>query len=270
MATFHPFMRTQSSGDHGKQEPWSFGKDALDIVRRFIKLRYRLLPYIYTAFYQYAKNGTPILRPLPFMDQEDHDTWYREDEFMLGENILVCPVFESGTSGRNVYLPNGFWYDYWSDEKLEGKKEHWIETPLETIPIYIRPGAVLPTYPTMNYVGEKPIDQLKLDIYYVDGQLRSGLYEDRGEGYGYTRGYFNEKVFHVKGNQNSLQIYQHVSGNFDPEYKSLEVRFHGLPFNPTKLAIDDKVVMEFNEKIPLPETMEIAKDFSELKIYSED
>ena len=148
LATFHPFMRTDSSGDHGNQEPWSFGEEALSIVRSFINLRYQLLPYLYTTFYQYVKRGTPMLRPISFLDIHDPDTYYREDEFMIGDRLLVCPVLQAGAEGRKIYLPEGPWYSLWDDSIVEGKKEVWVKCGLHQIPLFVKPGSVIPMYHT--------------------------------------------------------------------------------------------------------------------------
>jgi len=94
LGVFHPFFRVHSSGDHGEQEPWSFGEEITDISRKFIEIRYELLPYIYTAFWKYIEHGTPIIKSLVMFDQEDVQTHYRTDEFIFGEEILVCPINE--------------------------------------------------------------------------------------------------------------------------------------------------------------------------------
>ncbi|MBT8239398.1 MAG: DUF4968 domain-containing protein, partial [Croceitalea sp.] len=99
LGVFHPFCRVHSSGDHGEQEPWSFGSEVTDIVRKFIELRYQLMPYLYTMFYRYIKEGIPMLQSLVYYDQEDTQTHFRTDEFLFGEQILVCPVQEPNAQG---------------------------------------------------------------------------------------------------------------------------------------------------------------------------
>lgn len=239
LATFHPFMRTHSSGDHGNQEPWSFGEDALSIVRSFINLRYQLLPYLYTTFYQYVKRGTPMLKPISFLDIHDPDTYYREDEFMIGDRLLVCPVLQAGAEGRRVYLPEGPWYSLWDDSLVEGKKEIWVKCGLHQIPLFVKPGSVIPMYPIQQYVGEKKITQLDVHVYYTSGREENFLYEDRGDGYDYKRGYFNEKVFKVDGQSDQIRILQHRSGEYQPSYDSYRIILHGLPFVPSTITIDE-------------------------------
>ena len=87
LGVFHPFCRTHSSGDHGEQEPWTFGDEITGIVKKYIELRYQLLPYLYTTFWQYASSGTPMLRPLAFLDGKDPNLIHRTNEFLCGDHV---------------------------------------------------------------------------------------------------------------------------------------------------------------------------------------
>jgi alpha-glucosidase len=232
LAIFHPFCRTHSSGDHGHQEPWSFGKGALNIVRKFIELRYRLLPYLYTTFYQYITDGTPMLRPLSFMAQDDEDTWYREDEFFSGDHILTLHMNGPGTLGRHAYLPKGNWYDYWTDAILEGGSEQAFVCQLDQALFFIREGAVIPLYPVMQYVGEKKIEIVELHIYFLIGHEKSELYEDAGDGFEYKKGDMRLSAFTVNGTEHNLCLKQERLGTYEPEYGIFELHFHGLPGAP--------------------------------------
>ncbi|MEQ8925562.1 MAG: glycoside hydrolase family 31 protein, partial [Fulvivirga sp.] len=131
LATFHPFFRTHSSGDHGDKEPWQFEDKYLNIVRRFIELRYELMPYLYTTYWQYAEFGNPMLRSLSIAYQHDLETLNREEEFLFGDHILVCPISEKGAISRNMYLPEGNWVNFWTDEVVQGKTEITVNAPLD-------------------------------------------------------------------------------------------------------------------------------------------
>ncbi|MBK6565148.1 MAG: DUF4968 domain-containing protein [Saprospiraceae bacterium] len=155
-AVFHPFCRTHSSGDHGDQEPWSFGEDTLNIVRKFIELRYQMLPYIYSVFYEYVAEGKPMIRPIAVYDQFDKETLYRADEFLLGQQILVCPVLEPNAHSRFVYLPKGIWYHLFTDEKYDGGKELSILTPIDHIPVFVAGGQFCLIFPFSNTSEKKP------------------------------------------------------------------------------------------------------------------
>lgn len=247
LAVFHPFFRTHSSGDHGEQEPWSFGEDALKIVRTYIELRYTLLPYIYTAFHQYVNEFTPMLKPISMFDQSDQDTLYRVDEFLMGDHILVCPVLEPNAKSRYVYLPKGKWYNYWTNKVFEGGKEILAEAPLEQIPLYIREGSVIPFYPVMQYVGEKPVDQLTIKVYYGGESLNSYLYEDSGDGYDYEKGIYNRKKFKTQSTPTSFKMSLKTNGHYEPSYSTYKVVLFGLPFLPSRILVNDKE-MDINSK----------------------
>ncbi|MGB4840352.1 MAG: glycoside hydrolase family 31 protein [Saprospiraceae bacterium] len=261
LATFHPFFRCHSSGDHGDQEPWSFGEAALKTVRKYIELRYQLLPYIYTTFYQYVTEFTPMLKPISVYDQHDKDTLYRIDEFLLGDHILVCPVLEPNVKSRYVYLPKGNWYHFWTGELHEGGKEIQADAPLEEIPLYIREGAVIPFFPVLQYVDEKPIEELTLHVYCGSDIVYSYLYEDSGDGYDYEKGIYNRKRFKTISNENSFQMLFKKNGHYEPTYTTYKLIVHGLPFEPKTIKVNDK---EINIKtiIILKNTLELIVDRS--------
>ncbi len=230
LGVFHVFCRVHSSGDHGEQEPWSFGDEVEAISRKYIKLRYELLPYMYTNFWRHVEDGTPMLKPLVMENQDDINTHYRVDEFLVGRHLFVCPVTNPNELGRRVYHPKGNWYNYWTDEIVQGGKENYVEAPLDIIPFFIREGAIIPKYPAMNYVGEKKIEQQRLDVYYKNGEEKSELFEDKGDGFDYKKGLYSLKSFKLIGNGNSLVIYQHKTGKYFTDYENYEVVLHGMPF----------------------------------------
>jgi alpha-glucosidase len=230
LGIFHAFCRTHSSGDHGDQEPWSFGEEFTALAKKFIQLRYQLLPYLYTTFWQYVTYGTPMLRPLPFLDQDDTETYHRMAEFGLGDNLLICPITQAEVDGRWLYLPRGTWYYYWTGTPEVGGKEVWAQAGLDRIPLYVRAGAVIPFYPVQQYVGEKIITQLTLHVYFVQGSLSSMLYEDSGDGYEYETGLFSKKTFRVTGSNTSLSISQKTEGKYEPTYHTYQLILHNLPF----------------------------------------
>ena len=178
VGVFYPFCRTHTSKPARYHEPWRFGSKVEEIAREFIRLRYSLLPYLYSLFWEHTQNGMPIVRPL-FLHWPHDERCYRDDEFMFGPFLLVAPVFKKGQRKREVYLPEGRWYDFWTNERTEGGRTVVAEAPLERIPIFARAGAILPSWPVLNYVGERPIDELKLIIYPGNGKFI--LYEDDGE-----------------------------------------------------------------------------------------
>ncbi|PQJ69385.1 glycoside hydrolase family 31 protein [Polaribacter butkevichii] len=266
LGVFHAFCRVHSSGDHGDQEPWVFGDEITDIVRKFVELRYQLLPYLYTAFWKYINDGTPILKSLVLYDQEDTSTHHRSDEFVYGEQILICPILEPNAKGRRMYIPRGKWYNFWTEELVEGGKEMWVDSDIDSMPIFIKEGAVIPKYPVQQYVDQIEFDEITLDLYYKEGKESSQLYDDAHDGYDYKKGRFSLRTFKVTGKKEELIIQQHKQGDFDAAYTKFNIVFHNLPFEITTVQID-------NVKIPLNEanltknqSILIDKGFTELHL----
>ncbi|OIQ22386.1 glycoside hydrolase family 31 protein [Lacinutrix sp. MedPE-SW] len=266
LGVFHPFCRVHSSGDHGDQEPWAFDDDVTDVVRKFINLRYQLLPYLYTAFWNLVEHGTPILQSLVLFDQEDSQTHYRTDEFIYGDKILVCPIQEPNAKGRRMYIPRGKWYNLWTDEVVEGGKEKWVDAEIDSMPIFIKEGAVIPKYPIQQYTGEKKIEELTLDVYYKEGKENSELYDDAHDGYDYTKGRYSYRTFNLTGKTEELIIQQHKQGKFITEYSTFKINIHGLPFEIGEIQIDNVTVPIHQLIINGTSAMSIDKNFTEIHI----
>jgi alpha-D-xyloside xylohydrolase len=157
------FSHARAHGHTAPREPWAYGEPALTIFRKYAQLRYRLLPYLYAAARR-AATGVPLARPLVYDHPLDRTTHHIDDEYLLGPDLLVAPMFKPRGS-RDVYLPAGSWYDFWTDQRFEGA--HWItyEAELETLPLFVRAGAVLPLGPELQYANERSWDPLQFEIY---------------------------------------------------------------------------------------------------------
>jgi alpha-glucosidase len=176
-----PFCRNHKVIDGYDQEPWRFGEYYETIIRKYLKLRYQLLPFLYTTLEEAHRTGVPLFRPLVLNYPADANTHNLDDEFMIGDDLLVAPVVKPDVTRRLVYLPKGVWYDYWTNKKYVGGTTFMFEAPLETVPLFVRGGAIIPTGPNLNYVGEKPLDPITLNIYPDDdGSASLRLYEDDG------------------------------------------------------------------------------------------
>ena len=121
-AVFSPLFRNHSCQGTRRQEPWQFDDQVVGIYRKYVKMRYRFLPYLYDLFYQGEQTGLPVMRPLVLHYPKDPETYNLNGEFLVGENLLVAPVLEQGATKKMVYLPEGEWYDYWIGEKITGGK----------------------------------------------------------------------------------------------------------------------------------------------------
>lgn len=269
LGVFHPFCRTHSSGDHGNQEPWAFDEEVINITRKFVSLRYQLLPYLYTMFWQYIEEGVPMLKPLVYYDQEDTQTHYRNDEFIFGNQILVCPILEPNAVGRRMYIPRGEWYNYWTNEFATGGREVWIDTKFDEIPVFVKAGAVIPKYPVQQYVGELEFDELTLDLYFKLGKEKSVVYEDAQDGYDYKKGRYSFLSFSTIGKEKELIIQLHKEGKYTTPYSKYKINLIGLPFKVTEIEIDNEKVAFDKEGFELNGFLIVDKEFNELHIIGE-
>lgn len=190
VGAFYPFCRNHTEVNTVSQEPWAFGRRCEDICRKFIQLRYTLLPYIYNLFYQASQSGAPVLRPLVWEYERDENCHRIFDQFLLGDSILVAPVYEPGQIKRAVYLPEGKWLDWWSGEVLEGSQYHLVDAPLEKIPLFVKEGAIIPMARPVNYVGEGPW-QVEFHLFLGSSKGEYIYYEDDGQSHDYQKGVFN-------------------------------------------------------------------------------
>jgi len=266
LGVFHPFFRVHSSGDHGDQEPWSFDKEITGIVRKFIELRYQLLPYLYTMFWKYSNENIPMLKPLVYFDQEDHQTHFRTDEFIFGDQILVCPIQEPNAMGRRMYIPKGKWHNFWTGEVVDGGMEKWVAAEIDKIPIFIKEGAIIPKYPVQQYVGEKVIEELILDVYFKLGIENSSVYEDEHDGYDYTKGNYSLRNFKLNGKENELIIQQFKSGAFITSYSSFKINLIDLPFIIKEIELDNEIVPLKDLVLNGNNAIHVPKEFTVLHI----
>lgn len=235
---FSPFMRVHSAGDTRDREPWSFGPEWEAICKKFIDLRYKLLPYIYSVFWQQHKYGLPILRPVSMLEQQVYQNLLREEEFAFGDNILVSPVLNPGQSKKVVYLPEGNWYYYFDNRMFMGGQEVEVKTPLEEMPIFIKAGTVMPEYPVMQHTEEKKIESLRLNIYYAEGEYRSYGYVDHGDTFAYEQDVYLEKRFIQLGHAQHVTILQQREGLYTERYDTYTIYLTGVPFEWSRATAD--------------------------------
>ncbi len=238
-AALTPFFRSHSVGWAGNKEPWEFGDEITVINRATVELRYKFLPYLYTLFKEHENTGAPIMRPLWYEFPADKKTYLVSDQYMVGRDILVAPVVKEGMRTRGIYLPLGAeWIDWWTGEKLPSGQVHYLQTPLDRLPIFVRVGAMIPTQSVIQHTGEMPSAPLTLN---VAAGIQPGitekfsLYQDAGEGYAYRRNEWREIRFEHR--QGSVKM--NSVGNF----RGQSVRFIevvGVPAAPKQMLADGR------------------------------
>ncbi|MEN6357385.1 MAG: TIM-barrel domain-containing protein [Armatimonadota bacterium] len=206
------------AGDESLQ-PWKLGEEPEKIFRDFAKLRMRLLPYIYSSFYRMCMTGLPIVRALVMDYPTDSLTYEVDDQFMFGESMLIAPV-ESGSS-RDVYLPEGKWTDFWTDVVYDGNCKITRETPLDTIPVFVKAGGIIPMAQAMRFVGEKPVDEIELHVYPGNGSIT--IYDDDGVTTNYQRGEYISVPICMT--ESRVEIGE-ARGDYTSECKTIRVIVH--------------------------------------------
>jgi len=184
-ATFTPTMRAH--GARKATEVWSYGQAAESIISKYLRLRYALLPYLYSLGKITSDTGAPFMRAL-FMDfPADPNVAQVGDEYMLGPALLVAPVTQQGVQSRTVYLPAGAdWYNYWTNEKLNGGQSVRVSAPIDSIPLFVRAGSILPLgAPVLNTSKPQPLAQIRI---YRGRDAQFDLFDDDGVSYDYERG----------------------------------------------------------------------------------
>ena len=188
-ATFNPILRVHGTRKPDENELWSYGPDAQKILVNFDRLRYRMLPYIYSLAWKTTSQSYTPMRPLVMDFRDDPRAQNIGDQFMYGPAFLVNPVTEPQAETRAVYLPQAKWYDFWTGSTVEGGQMINAITPLDRLPVYVRAGAIVPLGPDEEWSTEKPADPIELRIYLgSDGDFT--IYEDENDNYNYEKGVY--------------------------------------------------------------------------------
>ena len=219
--TLTPFCRNHSMIDNVDQYAWAFGDVIGDHVRAAIKLRYRLLPYLYACFINSSETGEPVQRPLIFDHQYDPTVRDVDDQYQLGTDLLVAPVVEPGVTARPVYLPAGDWYDWHTDEVFGGHQFLVAPTPMDRIPLYARGGAVIPMWaeaPASTDAFHPDVVELHLFVPLADGVHTSMLQEDDGLTFAALDGARYRTTFTVTRSGDRLSVEATVAGDGYPEF----------------------------------------------------
>jgi alpha-D-xyloside xylohydrolase len=185
--SFCPIFRAHGTRTTNQNEIWSYGPEAQKILTDYDRLRYRLMPYIYSTAWKVTNEGYTFMRPLVMDFRIDTVAQNIADQFLFGPALLVNPVTEAGATSRHLYLPKATWYDFWTGSSVQGGRAIDASAPIERMPLYVRAGSVLPLGPDLEYATQKPGDPLELRVYRgANGSFT--LYEDENDNYNYEKG----------------------------------------------------------------------------------
>src|SRR5215216_6714722 len=258
---FQPYCRNHTTIGTRRQEPWAFGEPYESVCRDMIKLRQRLLPYLYTLFDECHRTGAPILRPLLFEYPEDETTYTADDEFLLGDALLVAPITRPGIEHRHVYLPEGIWFHYYSGERFTGPAHILAHAPLGEPALYVKANTAVPMGPDMAHTGERALDPLTLLLYPTEGADDSSLYEDAGDGFGYEDGEYARRAVSCEESAGSVTVrIRERVGSFVPRREALRLELRCFTSAPESVAVNgESVESRYDEEngtvfVPLAET----------------
>lgn len=249
VAAFAPFLRNHTAIDQYDKEPWRFGPHYEGIVRKFLELRYRLLPFLYTTLEEAHRTGVPLFRPLVLNFQEDEAVANLDDQFMVGDALLAAPVTRAAQREREVYFPAGLWYDQWTGTLASrGGETLTVRAPVDHLPLYVRGGSIVPSTVVMQHTGEKPWNPLRFDIYPdAQGAATGSLYEDDGTSPAHLQGQFRRTTLTLDRASSSARLrVSSPEGRWVAPSRNFEFIFHALSA-PAGATVDGAVLNAIQE-----------------------
>lgn len=236
LGAFLPFYRNHTDKGTRDQEPWVHGPEQEAIRRRYIELRYRLLPYIYTGMEETSRTGLPLMRPLFLEYPALGDAALSDRWFLLGRDMLVVPKMLETFDHYVPKLPPGTWYDFWTGWALHDN-EPLLDPPLDVVPVYIRAGAILPQQPVVQNTAEVPQGPLQLSVY-PGPDCRGSLYLDDGSSFAYRQGKFYRAEFTCQQTGSEVRIQARiVNSGFQPWWSEVKYLVMGVPTPPHSVTI---------------------------------
>jgi alpha-glucosidase len=228
VGVFSPFCRNHKGCDMPDGEPWAYGEEAENISRKYIGLRYRMMPYLYSLFYEATQTGVPVARSLCLNYPYDENVYNKnfQYQFLFGDALMVTPVVTNERS-KQVYLPRGEWYDLFTDSTFSGGEAVTQAAAIDKIPLLVKASAIIPMQSLVQSAKEKPSDTLFLHIYSGDEKNSFIWYEDAGDGFEYRQAAYNKRVIEFDPASHRLLI-QQQEGNYSSVFKKIQVIFHGF------------------------------------------
>jgi alpha-glucosidase len=226
LGAFNPIYRDHAAKGTADHEPWANGPEQEAIRRKYIELRYKLLPYIYTLTEEAARTGIPLMRPI-FLEYPQSSDFYGDDrDFLFGPDLFVAPVVTEALDAHGVALPPGEWYDYWTSEKHTGKDQINLHPHLEEVPLYVRAGAIMPSS--------------------AGNDCRGSLYQDDGHTFAYQKGEILRVNYSCQVSPGFVRVVSTVEKSaYQPWWKSAEVTLYGAASVPKEVRIGDQVIHEW-------------------------
>jgi len=250
VGAFNPIYRDHTAKDTADQEPWVHGARHEAIRRKYIELRYELMPYLYTAVEEATRTGMPLMRPI-FLEYPQASDFYGDNrDFLFGRDFFVAPVTTDMVDAEEISLPPGDWYDFWTNTALSSKEKFKLQPRLDEMPLYVRAGAIVPVQPVVQSTEEKPAGPLELHVYLpngaASGDCRGTLYQDDGHTFAYQKGEILRVNYACQVSAGSVSVTSSVEKNaYEPWWNSAEVTIFGAAAAPKEVGIGNQVIREW-------------------------
>ena len=250
VGAFNPIYRNHAAKDTAPHEPWANGPEQEAIRRKYIELRYKLLPYIYTITEEETRTGVPLMRPV-FLEYPRAEEFQGDDrDFFFGPDFFVAPVVSETTDPQKVTLPSGEWYDFWTSERHINKEPIALHPKLDEVPLYVRAGGIVPMQPLVQYTGQTPVGPLELRVYLPSktgpGDCRGALYEDDGHTFAYKRGEILRMGYGCEVSADRVTVTSTVNVNrFRPWWNSAVLEIYGLTTAPKEVRLDAEALKDW-------------------------
>ena len=241
IGSFIPYYRNHSALNTKASEPWTYGEDALEISRSYINLRYKLMPYLYSTFYEATQDGLPIMRFLAINYPADPEVFSEphQNQYLFGQSFMVAP-FESTKEFGRIYFPEGTWYDLYNDTKYDGKKEVVQPLTISRLPVFVKGSSIVPMQSLVQTTAQMPEDTLVLHVWNGTQPNTFTYYEDDGKSYDYEKGNFYKRLISFNPSNGQL-VLNAVDGSFKSKFHNIKLVLHGFD-NVKNVAVNGAAI----------------------------
>jgi len=250
VGALNPIYRDHTAKGTADQEPWVHGPEHEAIRRKYIELRYTLMPYLYTGIEEASRTGLPLMRPVFVQYPQASDFYGNNRDFLFGRDFFVAPVTTEMVDTEEISFPPGEWYDFWTNAKLSSKEKISVHPRLDEMPLYVRAGAIVPMQPLVQSTDEKPNGPLELRVYLPNSastsDCRGTLYQDDGHTFAYQKGEILRVNYSCQVSGGSVTVTSSVEKNsYQPWWKSAQVTLFGATAAPKEVRIGDQVIHDW-------------------------
>ena len=244
LGVFNPIYRNHTAKGTADQEPWVHGPEHEAIRRSYVELRYRLLPYIYTSMEETSRTGVPLMRAMFLEFPADPSLESNDHEFMFGPALLVAPQLTEMLDPVSIQLPAGSWYDYWTGARVDGGRNMEAKPALDTVPLFVRGGSIIPQQAVVQNVSEVPAGPLELRVY-PGPNCRGSIYADDGETFSYRKGIFQRTSVTCEVTVSGVTVeIAAPEGSYKPWWNAFRVTIAGVDRPPSKVMVGGDVASD--------------------------